>query len=117
MLVREEGRVTLLVAYPQLILLLVTRMMLKIRSLVTLRMMGIPLTLEWTTVQRKRRGKKYGSSKERSSRRDVSAAVNSFIIEAEKSVTTSQKEMTALWQKKVNLNPPEESVPHEEGPA
>jgi len=70
-------------------------------------------------VQRKRRGKKYGSSKvkERSSRRDVSAAVDSVIIEAEKSLTASQKEMTALWQKKVNLNPPEESVPHEEGPA
>ena len=70
-------------------------------------------------MQRKRRGKKYGSSKvkERSSRRDVSAAVDSVIIEAEKSLTASQKEMTALWQKKVNLNPPEESVPHEEGPA
>jgi len=31
-------------------------------------------TNEWTTVQRKRSGKKYGTSKERSSRRDVSAA-------------------------------------------
>ena len=34
-------------------------------------------TNEWTTVQRKRSGKKYGTSKERSSRRDVSAAINS----------------------------------------
>jgi len=66
-------------------------------------------------VQRKRRAKKYGTSKERSSRRDVSAAVDSVIVEAEKSLTTAQKEIIALRQKKVNLNPPEESVPREEG--
>ena len=72
-------------------------------------------THEWTTVQRKRHGKKYGTSKERSSHRDVSAAVDLVIIEAEKSLTTAQKKMIALRQKKVNLNPIEELVPHEEG--
>jgi len=72
-------------------------------------------THEWTMVQHKRHGKKYGTSKERSSCRDVSAAIDPVIIEAEKSLTTAQKKTIALWQKKVNLNPIEESVPHEEG--
>ena len=72
-------------------------------------------TNEWTTVQRKRSGKKYGTSKERASRRDVSAAVDSVIVEAEKSLTTAQKEIIALRQKKVNITSPDKPVPHEGG--
>ena len=72
---------------------------------------------EWTTVQRKRRGKKFGTSQERASRRDESAVVDSVIAEAEKSLTTAQKEMITLRQKKVNMNPPEQSAPREEGPS
>jgi hypothetical protein len=64
---------------------------------------------EWTTVQRKRSGKKHGTSKERSSRRDVPAAVDSAIVEAEKALTAAQKEIITLRQKKVNINPPDNS--------
>jgi hypothetical protein len=70
---------------------------------------------EWSTVQRKRRGKKFGTSQERASRRDESAVVDSVIAEAEKSLTTAQKEIITLRQKKLNMNPPEESAPREEG--
>jgi hypothetical protein len=70
---------------------------------------------EWTTVQRKHRSKKHRTSKERFGHRDVSAAVDSVIVEAEKSLTTAQKEIIALRQKKVNVNPPDELVPREEG--
>lgn len=69
----------------------------------------------WTMVQRKCHSKKSGTSKERSSHCDVSAAVDSVIAEAEKSLTTAQKEIITLRQKKVDMNPPEESEPCEEG--
>ena len=41
------------------------------------------------------RGKKSGTSKERSGHRDMSAAINSVVVEAEKSLTVIQKEMIA----------------------
>ena len=71
---------------------------------------------EWTTVQRKRCGMKRGTSKERSSRKDVPAAVDSALVEAEKSLTQAQKQKIALRQKKLNLNPPGELAPCE-GPS
>jgi len=70
---------------------------------------------EWTTVQRKHRSKKHRTSKERFGHHDVSAAVDSVIVEAEKSLTTAQKEIIALRQKKVNVTLPDELVPREEG--
>jgi len=45
----------------------------------------------------------------------MSATVDSVIVEAEKSLTTAQKEIIALRQKKVNITPPDELVPREEG--
>jgi hypothetical protein len=73
-------------------------------------------TLEWTTVQRKRRGSKHCTSKERLSPRDkdVSADVDPVLAEAEKSLTNAQKEKIALRQKKVN---PPELEPYDEGPS
>jgi hypothetical protein len=66
-------------------------------------------------VQRKHRGKKSGIPKERNGQRDVSAAVDSVLVEAEKSLTKAQKEMISLRHKKVNVSPPEQSEPREEG--
>jgi hypothetical protein len=48
---------------------------------------------------------KCGTSKERSSRKDVPAAVDSALVEAEKSLTQAEKQRIALRQKKVNINP------------
>src|SRR6266567_4481551 len=45
---------------------------------------------EWTTVQRKRRGMKCGTLKERSSCMDVPAAVDFTLVEAEKSLTQAE---------------------------
>ena len=45
----------------------------------------------------------------------MSAAIDSVILEAEKSLTTAQKEIIALRQKKVNITSPDKSVPHEGG--
>jgi len=68
-------------------------------------------------VQHKRSSKKHRTSKERSHRRDVSNTVDSVIAEAERSLTAAQKKIIELRQKKVNINPPEESGPREEGPS
>ena len=70
---------------------------------------------EWTTMQRKHRGKKHGTSKERLSREDVPAAVDSVLVEAEKSLMKAEKQRIALQQKKVN--PPEEVEPCKGGPS
>ena len=72
-------------------------------------------TNEWTMVQRKHYSKKHVTSKERLGHCDASAAVDSVIVEAEKSLTTAQKKIIALRQKKVNITSPDKSVPHEGG--
>src|SRR6267378_3259111 len=76
-------------------------------------------TREWTTVQRKRRGNKHSTSKERFSTRDkdVSVDVDPVLAEAEKSLTNAQKEKIALRHQKVTVNPLEGLESHEEGPS